>query len=248
MKTYTRSMPILILQHSDHGGPGRLGACLRDHGFRLDFRRPDQHAADPRKGVPPDLDGVQGLVILGGPMMVTELDKTPWMQAEAALIEQAHETRVPMVGICLGAQLIAQTLGGEVDWKEKPMIGMSRVSVNTTGQVDTLFAGIAWYHPQFFSCSQEVKQPPPGSTLLASAPGTPNAAFRVGLRTAAFQYHFECDRPMLDQLGKETCGSAGDKACTTTGDLAGQFDRDYETYGRLSDRLCVNLVTYLFRR
>lgn len=240
-------MSIIIFQHSDIGGPGRLGACLRDHGFRLDIRRPDLHPSDPLKGVPADLDNVHGLIILGGPMMVSDIDKTPWLQAESALLKQAHEARIPVIGICLGAQLIAHTLGGKVDWKEKPAIGMAPVSINTTGQTDTLLAGIAWSHPQFFSCSQEVKQLPPGAMLLASAPGTTNAVFKVGLRTVAFQYHFECDQPMLQALSTECCGGgAGEKACVTPADLAGQIERDYANYARLSDRQCVNLATYLF--
>lgn len=240
-------MSIIILQHSDTniGGAGRLAAALRDHGFPLDFRRPDMNGLNPDTGIPSDLDDVHGLVVLGGPQMVTDIDKTPWLAKEAELIKSAHEAGIPVIGICLGAQLIGHALGGKVDWKEKPAYGMQRVSLNPAGQTDTLVAGIQWNHPQFFSCSQEVKQLPPGAMNLGSAPGTQHAVFRVGLRTVAFQYHPECDRPQLDEFVKNG-GDAMAKAGITAAEATSQIEANYAAYARLNDRLCTNLIHYLF--
>ncbi len=240
-------MSIIILQHAENnvGGAGRLAACFRDHGFRLDIRRPDLHGTDRLLGVPADLDNVHGLVILGGPQMVTDIEKLPWMAAEVELVKAAHAAAVPVIGICLGAQLIAHALGGKVDWKEKPAFGMQTLSLNVTGQTDALVSGMQWNHPQFFSCSQEVKQLPPGSSNLGSAPGTSNAIFRVGMRTVAFQFHPECDRPQLDAL----LGSGGEgmaKAGLTLQEGTAQVEKAYGTYARVNDRLCVNLITYMF--
>ncbi|MDX2131765.1 MAG: type 1 glutamine amidotransferase [Planctomycetota bacterium] len=238
-------MNIVVLQHSDLGRPGRLGATLRDHGFRLDIRRPDLHPPGSPRGVPGDLDNVHGLVLLGGPQNVTDIANYPWMQAEAALIRRAHERAVPLIGICLGAQLIAHALGGVVAPREKPALGMYPLSISTAGQTDVLLAGIAWSSPQFFTCGQEVRTPPAGATLLASARGTPHAMFRVGLRTFASLAHFECDRPMLDAFlasGRGMLPGAG----ITESEVRVQLDQEYEAYARLSDRLCVNLATYLF--
>jgi len=238
-------MSIIVLQHSDIGGPGRIGATLRDHGFRLDLRRPDRHGTDPKLGVPSDIDNIHGLLILGGPMMVTDIDKTPWMQSEATLIKAAHEARLPIIGICLGAQLIGQTLGGKIDWKETPAMGFLTTAISIAGQTEPLVGGIAWQHPSFFSCSQEVKQLPPGSLNLASAPGTPNAIFKVGLRTIAFQSHPECDRPMLEALTNESASGLA-KANLAASDVKAQIDLHYANYARIGDRIAVNLATYLF--
>lgn len=243
-------MSIIILQHSDTptGGAGRLATTLRDNGFPLDWRRADlQH---PLTGVPADLDNVHGLLVLGGPQMVTDVDKLPWLAAEVQFILAAHNAQLPIIGVCLGAQLIAHALGGKVDWKEKPALGFHTLSLNPLGQTDVLFSGIQWQHPQFFSCSQEVKQLPPAAITLASAASadgnlTANAAFRVGLRTIGFQYHPECDRPQLDALVASS-GDALTKAGANPADIARQIDAGYDTYARMGDRLALNLVTYLF--
>src|SRR5262245_9817091 len=198
---------ILVLQHSDKGSPGRLGATLRDHGFKLDIRRPDLGNA-----LPPDLDDVEGIVILGGPQNVTDIDKYPWMQTEAAYLKLAHAAHLPVIGICLGAQLIAHALGGKVTPREKPSIGFYPVNITVPGQTETIMAGIPWDHPQLFSCGQQVATAPPGATVLAGTKTTPIQAYKVGLRTYGFLYHFECDRAAVDDLckeckrGMEVCG------------------------------------------
>lgn len=238
-------MGIIILQHSDMGGPGRLGACLRDHGFRLDFRRPDLHPVGHAAGLPGDLDNVHALVILGGPQNVTDIAKYPWMQAEAELIRKAHAAAVPVIGICLGAQLIGHALGGEVVARDKPSIGFHKTHLTVPGQTETLLAGMAWDSPQLFSCGQEVKPLPPGATLLASCKNSRHAIYKVGLRTFASLAHFECDRPQAEALMVSSKGlypAAG----TTESEIKVQFDQWYDTYARISDRLCVNLATYLF--
>lgn len=245
---------ILILQHSDIGGPGRFGACLRDHGFRLDFRRPDKSGnggvgrdADPRRpqGVPTDLDNVHGLIVLGGPQNVTDIEKYPWMQQEVKLIQQAHARELPIVGICLGAQLIGHALGGKVTPREKPAVGFHPVGVTIPGQTETSMAGIAWNHHQLYTCGQEVSTLPPGAMLLMSGKANKHAAFRVGLRTYAFQFHPECDRPQVDALMRSSKHEM-ELAGLTEGEVKVQVDQHYATYARLSDRLCVNLVGTCF--
>lgn len=239
-------MTILVLQHSDIGGPGRLGATLRDHGFKLDVRRPDKFGTDSVKGVPADLDNVQAVVVLGGPMNVTDIATLPWMQAEAKLIVEARAAELPVIGICLGAQLIAHALGGEVGKREKPAVGLLPVVLNITGQTETMLSGIPWNHVGLFSCGQEVKKLPPGATLLASTKQTPVQVFRAGLRTYGFMQHFECDKPMAEALlGSER--RMVEESGGTPGELKAQLDQGYEGMARLGDRLCVNIVNYCFQ-
>lgn len=241
-------MPITIFQHWSTGRPGRVGLTFRDHGFKLDIRTPHiENAADLNKGVPVDLDDVEGLIILGGPQNVTDIDSHPWMQAEAEFIRQMHAAQRPIIGICLGAQLIAHALGGAVAPREKPAIGFHPLGLTPAGQTEPMLAGVQWTSPQLFSCGQEIKQLPPGGTLLSGTKAIPVQAFKAGLRTYGFVFHFECDRPMAEQLVEQSVEFTA-PAETTVGDVLATFDRHYETYARLSDRLCVNLVTLLFPR
>ncbi len=238
-------MAILVLQHWNSGGPGRLGVTFRDHGFALDIRRPDLPAEKGGAKVPASIDGLDGMMILGGPQNVTDIDKYPWMQQEAELVRRAHAAGKPIIGICLGAQLIGHALGGKVEPRAEPALGFYPMSLTPAGQVETMMAGIAWNHPQLFSCGQSVTQLPPDSTLLAGTKLTPHQAFKVGLRTYAFQCHPECDRELTDILFK--CSQDEAKALNlTVADLLAQADRDYAMYARQSDRLAVNLATYLF--
>ena len=238
-------MSIVIFQHHDVAGPGRLGATLRDHGFRLDIREPHKNPIGSAKGVPTDLDNVHALVILGGAQNMTDVDKYDWMQAEVELLKKAHAREIPIIGICLGCQMIGHALGGKVSPKDKPAVGFYPTSHTIAGQTETMLAGIPWNHEQLYSCGQEVSQLPPGAILLATSPNARNSVFKVGVRTYAFQYHFECDKPMVDGLMKASCGDM-EAACVTPADVAAQAEKHYANYARISDRLCVNLATYLF--
>ena len=138
--------------------------------------------------------------------------------------------------------MIAHALGGEVAFKSVPDVGMGRLLINTTGQVEPLLQGIAWDSPQFFACEQEVTKLPPGATLLASTARTKNSIFKVGIRTLGVQPHFECDREMLDQLAG-LCKEQIEKAGGSVEAVRSEVERNYPMYARLSDRLCVNLAT-----
>jgi GMP synthase (glutamine-hydrolysing) len=238
-------MAIIVFQHWPLGGPGRLGACLRDHGFKLDIRRLDLLGAG---GIPVDFDNVHGVISLGGPQNVGE--SHPWMAGELAYLKKAHELQLPVVGVCLGAQMIAAALGGTVGpmgSETQPAIewGFHNVSINTAGQIETMLAGIPWDVMQFQAHGQEVKQLPADTSLLASSRMCKAQAFRVGIRTYGFQYHFECDRPSVDAYAADSLGELKELGLTT-GDIAAQADKNYEMFARAADRLCVNIATYLF--
>lgn len=241
-------MAILILQHAPHCGPGRLGACLRDHGFTLDIRRLDLPADHPaqrgkRTGVPADLDNIHGVISLGGPMNVG--DNLPWMQPEIDFLKKAHAAQLSIVGICLGHQLIAHALGGQVGPMDKPELGFHTVSINPGGQVEPMLAGIPWDCPQYQSHGQEVKQLPPGAQLLASSKACKNQAFKAGLRTYGFQYHFECDKAMIAEL--EKCDKGVSEWAHQSQAPKGQDpDAAAEMFNRAADRLCVNIATLMF--
>ncbi|MCC6659896.1 MAG: type 1 glutamine amidotransferase [Phycisphaerales bacterium] len=233
-------MPIIVFQHGERVGPGRLGATLRDHGFRMDVRRLDLHGPS---GIPPDLDNVDAVISLGGEQNVGE--PHDWMEPEARFLRAAHERELPVLGICLGHQLVAHALGGRTAPAAKPEWGFEVVSLNTTGQVEPLLSGLAWDGRWFQAHGQEVSDLPSGAALLASSPACKVQCFRAGLRTFGFQFHLECDRVMVDEFA----ASSGDSLARlglSKSDVAAQADRHYSMFARQADRLCVNIVTYLF--
>ncbi len=230
-------MSYLVLQHSEANRPGRLGLTLRDRGHRLDVRR--LHRNDE---VPADLDDLDGIISLGGPQNVG--DSAPWMGRECALLKAAHDADLPVLGICLGAQLIAHALGGAVAPMPAPEVGMHRIELNPAGQIDTLLSGIAWSSFQFCHHGQEVTKLPPGGATLASSAMCKVQAFRVARSTYGFQYHFECDRPMIADLVRShprTLQAAG----ITEVELNKAVEQHYQSFARLADRLCVNIASYL---
>lgn len=241
-------MAIIVLQHDSTDGPGRLSPVLRDLAFKLDVRRLDLWAAAGGKGpggVPTDLDGVDAIISLGGPQNVG--DSEPWMAAELGLIRAAHAAQLPVLGICLGAQLIATALGGEVSAAAKPEFGLMPVSAGPAGQTDTLLAGIAWKHPEFHAHGQEVTKVPEGAMVLQSSAACKVQSFRVGLRTYGFQYHFECTKGECEAFARDSFGvELMSKLGITPGDFKADLDSQYDEYARFGERLCRNIAQYMF--
>jgi len=231
-------MSIIVFQHGDVAGPGRLGATLRDFGHRLDVRRLDR--ADE---VPDDFDAVNGVVSLGGVQNVDE--QHPWMPREIEYLRRAHELELPVVGICLGAQLIATALGGRVEKLPEPEYGFESIDVSVPGQTEAVMGGVPWSSRQFCAHGYHVTEPPAGATVLASSAKTKVQAFKAGLRTYAFQYHFEADRAMIDRIVKRNAdeiariGLSGEQ-------ISAQAGEHYERFAVIAQRVCTNLATYCF--
>ena len=153
---------------------------LRDHAFKLDPRRVDLPGEEGGDPLPPDLDDVHGLLVLGGPQSVDQ--NLPWMAREQELIREAHDRGLPVVGICLGAQMIAAALGGTVTRMETPEVGYKRVRVLPPGQTETILAGVPWESQLYLSHGDEISELPPGAQLLASSEACKVQVFRAGRR------------------------------------------------------------------
>lgn len=238
---YPAHMPIIVFQHSESERPGRLGLVLRDHAFRLEIRRLDR--GDP---IPPDFDDVDGVISLGGPQRVQE-GREPWIAREVEYLRAAHERQLPVVGICLGHQLIARALGAEVGPMDKPEVGYVDVDLTPAGQTDTILAGIPWRTPQFQLHHDEVKGVPPGAVLLASSAACSVQAFRAGMRTYAFQYHPEFDREMI-RLALADSRDMLIRAGVNAPLIESQSEHRQDLFARAADRLCLNIATYLLPR
>ena len=235
-------MPIVVFQNHPLETPGRLGQILGGHGQALQVCR--TYTGDP---LPVDLDDVDGLLILGGPMDVGGEAEHPWIPQVQALIQAAHDDGLPVVGICLGAQLIAATLGGEVGPMEAPEVGVAEVTSTFFGSTDPLLAGIPWNTPQFHLHTQAVTKAPPGGTPmpLQSSEACKVQAFRVGLTTYGFQYHFEWDRAAILEVLNANADLLQEHGLDPSA-IASDLDDRYLQHRHFGDRLCQNLATLLY--
>ena len=235
-------MAILILEHDDLDSSQRLGQTLADHGHKLDVRL--LHKGDP---LPPDLDNIDGLISMGGPQDTDQAADHAWMAGEIELIKLAHERGIAVLGVCLGAQLIAVALGGEVERMDTPELGMANTTLSFFGSNDPILTGLPWNHPMMHAHGCAVTKAPPGGTPipLASSKGCKVQAYRVGLTTYGFQYHFEWTKQrctdIIDHNAKwvEAIG-------TTADELKQGVEDRYDQYRHLGDRLCKTIADRLF--
>lgn len=233
-------MPIIVIQHNERNRPGRLGMTLRDHGFDQRIIRVD--LAEP---LPQDFDDVDGVISMGGPQQVDE--GHAWIQPELDFLREAHERALPVVGVCLGHQLVAKALGGEVGNAEQGEIGFVDVNIHPKAQTETLLAGIAWTSAQFQRHTYEVKEAPAGARVLASSDRCKVQAMAIGMRTFGFQYHFEADTDFID-YATSSAKTALHAMGTTTEEFSKDMQTKYPAFARLADRLCINIATYLIPR
>ena len=184
---------VLVFQHVPYEPLGTLDPLLKDSGFRIRYvnfgREPDSR---------PSLEGYEALIVLGGPMNSDQIDSYPNLITEVDVIREAVERNMSVLGICLGAQLLAKALGGAVSRNAVREIGWYDVEMTEQGQQDAVLSG--------FASSQEVFQwhedgitLPPGADLLASSPASPVQAFRYGEHIYGFQFHLEANRPLIER-------------------------------------------------
>jgi GMP synthase (glutamine-hydrolysing) len=178
-------MAIVIFEHSADCPADLLIDTFRSLGQKL--RVVKLHAGQP---LPADLDDTHGVVSLGGPQTVHEMN-APWMQGEMGLLRDAHGAGIPVLGLCLGAQLLAAALGGETGRMPAAEVGWKDMHLTPQGREDAIFAGQPWTGPQFCWHSDHVSKLPEGATLLATSAGCKVQAFSVGLRSYGVQYHPE---------------------------------------------------------
>ena len=175
----------------------RLGEWLTDAGLELVVVR--AHAGDP---VPASLDGYAALVVLGGDQHVypgpAGEPGAAWFADLEALLRTAVRERVPTLGVCLGAQLLATAHVGTVaPAPAGPEIGAELVAKRDVAERDPLFGPlpmlldvVQWHH-------DEVTELPAGAVLLAASTRYPHQAFRLGESAWALQFHIECDPAMI---------------------------------------------------
>jgi GMP synthase (glutamine-hydrolysing) len=222
---------LLIIQNDPEVPPGNFAETIR--ALNIPYR-----IVHPYKGETlPTLSEISAAVVLGGAMGVHDTAEHPFLVQVKAFIRECVRTETPLLGVCLGGQLLADLLGGHVTANsphgEK---GTLKVLLTAIGEEDPLFAGIPhefvtfqWHNDSF--------EIPVGGTLLASSSACAGQAFRFGASAWGTQFHPEADRAIVDCWARWT----GETAPHAERFLA-DFILSEQPYLDVSRRLLVNFL------
>jgi GMP synthase-like glutamine amidotransferase len=175
--------PVLIFRHSATEGPGYFTTFLDRHDIPWKLVRIDAGDA-----VPENLNGVSGICLMGGPMSVN--DDLPWIQPVLGLIREAIASDIPVIGHCLGGQLMAKALGATVSANPVKEIGWAEVRV-TDGVAARPWLGDATQSMLAFHWHGETFALPPGATRILGSAHCANQAYVLNERHIGMQCHVE---------------------------------------------------------
>ncbi|HEX4058835.1 MAG TPA: type 1 glutamine amidotransferase [Galbitalea sp.] len=226
---------VLILQHVPWERPGILGEVLSGHGLTFETRSFLYGPAAP------PLSEISGLAVLGGPMDALDYVRNPGLKVETDLVRAVADAGIPLLGICLGHQIVASALGAKLHVGVTNEVGIGTVDVvaddPVLGASGSVSPVLHWHH--------DVVEVPDGATVLASTSETPNQAFRLGSSILAMQFHLEVDKHMLerwlgvdemaDDLSEDTLHSIGS-------DFAAVAPRMRETADRAFDEFALSVL------
>ena len=224
-------MRAVCLQHVPFEGPGAFANALAKRGVGIDY------SLVPKDGLPTDRGDL--LIVMGGPMSVNDPD--PWIAEETAFIRSALLANTPVIGVCLGSQLMAKALGAPIRSGKALEIGMTPVRLTEAGRTDPVFAAC----PEVFDVFEwhgEVFDLPDGCVPLAGSDIAPLQAFRYGTRAYGLLFHVEMEDAGIDSLCRE-CAPDLTKARVTAQQVKTAALPQLPNLHDMADRLIGYLLT-----
>lgn len=184
---------LMVFQHVAAEPLGTLHARIRARGHRIRFHNFQRHP-----DAQPSVDRYQGLIVLGGPMNVEDQHRYPHLKTELLAIEAALKQGKPVLGICLGAQLLAHVLGAPVRRHVQHEIGWYDLHTTDHGRTDPVLQHLGERAPvfQWHGCTFGL---PSGAVQLARTETCEQQAFRHGHNAYGFQFHLEADAAMIER-------------------------------------------------
>lgn len=232
-------MAILIFEHSNSTNAERLGVTLRDYGHRI--RIVKLHLGEI---MPVDLDNIDGIVSCGGPQSAYD-DSHEWIEPQMSLLRQANELGMPIVGLCLGSQILARALGGRVEKMSGGIeFGWHDVKLTPVGREDSIHTGLPWNALMFHHHRDHVAELPAGARLLAGSSRCKVQAWAVGLRTYGFQYHPEVTPATIERWIRQE-PDALKEAGISAEQLREQTEQHYPAFERLTQRMFESIALFL---
>jgi len=226
-------LPIAIFRHSPTEGPGYFAIFLEQHGipWRL-------IAVDEGEAIPKTAEGFSGLCFMGGPMSVN--DPLPWIDELCALIRDADARGTPVIGHCLGGQLISKALGGEVSKNPGKEIGWGEVLSEDHEIARHWLGDFAGHKGTVFQWHGETFSIPPGATRLSASAHCANQMFAKGPHLG-MQCHVEMTPEMIakwcEQWADEASAVADHPGVQTTDQMQLQVEQNLSTMRKLSEQL-----------
>jgi len=184
--------PVLCIRNDRDDTLGITEAALAQCGVPV--RRLDAFAAAP---IWPELEEISGLIVFGGEMNADQVDRYPYLLTQRRLMRSAVDVNLPVLGICLGAQLLARTLDARVYRAPVRELGFRAVRLTEAGRRDELLEAFGG-DGRVFQWHEDTFDLPKGAELLAAGDDVPTQAFRFGTRAWGVQFHFEVDRDGVD--------------------------------------------------
>jgi GMP synthase (glutamine-hydrolysing) len=184
---------LMVFQHVAAEPLGTLHARIRARGHRIRFHNFQRHP-----DAQPNTERYHGLIVLGGPMNVMDQHQHPHLKTELLAIESALRKGIPVLGICLGAQLLAHVLGAPVQRHRQQEIGWYDLATTDAGRDDGVLGHLGETSPvfQWHGCTYDL---PSGAVQLARTDTCEQQAFRFGSNAYGFQFHMEADEAMIDR-------------------------------------------------